>query len=441
MNWDLNNRVNIKKRKAIMPLLVLMIFAFWDGSKPSDAGAEMERLNKAELSAVTGAGGVDFSIIGNTARVYFDMHMETYAEIDSLKLGYYQRENLQTRKFLAPEDPMVQMHRTGGNDAHPIEPTFSLWPYINNSGGTKVPVYNNIFGSLVYAGFDAYPPAWTGYAADAKYTNGLFTFDPGTPLGPFDSYLYTEADGISDHYIPYTDNSNYQTKYNNTLGQRYIEGLQGLNDESLLSADFFSSVPSENQNFLDWDINVENLRLGTSPENPAVIDGLVIHLKYDDITKADKKLTDIIIGTNSLEGNFFGDFIRATGYLNPKLPHSARDTGAISLEGTGNFSKVFNEAPVPVSMKRDSFLMLVDHFRAEYFDDQPGIDDKVYYPVPNDPTNNDIHTGFFLRLGLDPTDEQHFGYSLIAGYNEIVANAYEPSDMMLQDALYHWWNE
>ncbi len=111
MNCDLNNRVDINKKKTILVFLFLVIFAFWDGAKPSDAGAELERLNKEELAAVTGAGGVDFSIIGNTARIYFDVHMETYTEIDSIKLGYYQRENLTTRKYLDPDDPMVIINR------------------------------------------------------------------------------------------------------------------------------------------------------------------------------------------------------------------------------------------------------------------------------------------------------------------------------------------
>ncbi len=289
-------------------------------------------------------------------------------------------------------------------------------------------------------------PANAAYGPDAYYTWST-TFHQGTPTGPYNAYVYSKDDGTSaevSKYIPYTDNDNYQMKWNGTLSA-YAEGVQGQNEPGFLGGvagilgpgtTTFSTVPTPNENHMDWDINIENLRFGTSPDNPAVIDGLVVHLKYDDITSPNKKLTDIIIGTNSFEGNFFGDFIRATGYLNPKLPHSSR----YGILNTFGFIDIFNEAPVPVSLKRDSFLYMVDHYRAEYENLTPGKDDNIYYATPWDPTNNDIHTGFFLRLGLDPTDEQHFGYSLIAGYNELVASAYEPSDIHIQDALNNWWN-
>jgi hypothetical protein len=63
----------------------------------TQARAELKPLNQAELKAVTGGGAVDFSIIGDTARIYFDVHIETYAEIDSVKLGYYERHDFATR--------------------------------------------------------------------------------------------------------------------------------------------------------------------------------------------------------------------------------------------------------------------------------------------------------------------------------------------------------
>lgn len=358
------------RRPAIFKTgLVLATLLLLTGVAARTSAAELKPLNQAELKAVTGGGAVDFSIIGDTARIYFDVHIETYAEIDSVKLGYYERHDFATRKFLAPEDPMVVMSSD--------EKTFRVYP---NCG-------HNWLGQFV------------GYGPGATFDAFGNVTNQGTSMGPYNSYIYTESDGVTKHYIPYTANSNYQTKYNNTLGERYIEGLQGLNNKSLLGVDHFSSSPSANNNVYDWDINIENLRLGESPENPMVIDGLVVQLKYDDITSPNKKLTDIIIGTNCMEGDLYGDMIRMTGFLSPKLPQAARND---SLENTGHFSWVFNEAPVPVVMTRDSFLMLVDHYRFEYYDPDPGLDDKLYPAIVDDPTSNNMHTASFPAPGPGP---------------------------------------
>ena len=436
------------RRSAIFKTgLILTALMLLTGVAARPSSAELKPLNQAELKAVTGGGAVDFSIIGDTARIYFDVHIETYAEIDSVKLGYYERHDFATRKFLAPEDPMVVMSSD--------EKTFRFWNYINGSNPAngsvpagKVPVYYR--GAINYGKLLGYtdPPGWKGYGGDASYWTLSLTpgtvlssdFRQGTATGynsttPFNSYIYTESDGVTKHYIPYTVNSNYQTKYNNTLGERYIEGLQGVNDESLLGVDHFSSSPSANNNVYDWDINIENLRLGEGPENPMVIDGVVLMLKYDDITSPNKKLTDIIIGTNCMEGDLYGDMIRMTGFLSPKLPQAARNG---SLESLGHFSWVFNEAPVPVVMTRDSFLMLVDHYRFEYCDPDPGLDDKLYPAIVNDPTSNNMHTASFLRLGLDP-DSPNFGFALVMGYNEIVASTYKPTEFIHQ-SLKNWWD-
>lgn len=344
---------------------------------PDSSHAELRKMKEEELADITGTGAVDFSVIGNTARIYFDVHIETYAEIDSLKLGYYYKENLTTRKYLAPDDPQVT----------------------DNGDGT-------------------------------------FTFThavTGEVVSNQEYYNYTDDNG-DDHAIPYIDNDDYQYKYKNhaLMGEFYVDGRQGLNDKSVMGEEF-SSAPSQNQNYMDWDINLENIRLGESADNPAVIDGLIIHVKYDDINDVEnRKITDIIIGTNSYEGDFYADMIRSTGYYNPKLAHEMRCDNALLNDPT---IESFNEAPVAVSLQRDSFLMLVDHYNFQY--DDP--DDGNTPPHPEDPTNNNIHTGMFLRLGLDPTSP-NFGFALVAGYNEIVANAYQPSSSTLKNDISDWWN-
>ncbi len=60
----------------------------------SPAVAELSPLNDMEMDNITGRQGFsEFTIEGNTARIFFDMHIETYMEVDSLKLGYYQKSD------------------------------------------------------------------------------------------------------------------------------------------------------------------------------------------------------------------------------------------------------------------------------------------------------------------------------------------------------------
>ncbi len=356
-------------RKVVMVLLCLLVLV------PGRAAAQLEKLSDETLATITGMGAVDFSVLGgDTARFFFDVHAEIYAEIDSIKLGYHEKQDLTTRKFLSADDPHV----------------------VDNGNGTFDIVEN---GSVVQDNL------------------------------PYHAYV---DDDNQIHNVAYCDNDFYQYQYRNPAsgGAYYVDGRQGQNDVNV-SGELFSSDRTANQNNMDWDINIENLRIGTSPDEPMVIDGLVVHLKYDDINSPDKRLTDIIIGTNAMEGDFYGDLKRITGYVNTKLPQTARNSDPALAE----IVQALNQESVPMSLNRDSFLMLADHYRAAY--DTP--DDGNTPPHPEDPTSNNIHTGMFLRIGLDPSSA-HFGYAVIAGYNEIVANAYEPSSKMLKAAITDWWD-
>ena len=54
----------------------------------------LEAMSQKELKETTGqAAFADFTIIENTTRVFLDTHIETWTEVDSLKLGFHQREN------------------------------------------------------------------------------------------------------------------------------------------------------------------------------------------------------------------------------------------------------------------------------------------------------------------------------------------------------------
>ena len=356
-------------RKTILLLLSLVVIVH------GQALAQLEKLSDETLATITGMGAVDFSVLGSdTARFFFDVHAEIYAEVDSVKLGYYEKQDLTTRKFLSADDPHV----------------------VDNGNGT----------------FDI-------------MEEGVVVHDD------YPYHVYVDDSNIT-HSVAYCDNDYYQYQYEHSTanGSYYVDGRQGENNVNV-SGELFSSNRTMNQNNMDWDINIENLRIGTSPDEPMVIDGLVVHLKYDDMDSPDKRLTDIIIGTNSMEGEIYGDMKRITGYVNTKLAQNTRNTD--SALNTAIIQGL-NEGAVPLSLQRDSFLMLVDQYRAEYDNA-----DDANLPHADDPTNNNIHTGMFLRIGLDPS-RASYGYSIIAGYNEIVANAYEPSNKMLKAAITDWWD-
>jgi hypothetical protein len=343
---------------------------------PHFSHGKMAIMTDEELNTVIGQGTVNFSVIGNTTAVFnFDLHLELYGRIDSVKMGYYYKENMTTRKFLPPysedaatRDPQV-VYREDSFDIIDLDT-----------------------GDVIYA-----------------------------------DRPYFEYHGEK---IPYTDDDYYMYKYKNMLGEYYVDGRQGLNDKEMLGEPF-STARTINTNNLDWDINIENLRIGKSPQEPMIIDGLIVMLKYDDINAPNKRLTDIIIGTNSMEGYFSGDFNRMTGCLNSKLPFKTRNPLINSI-----FIPEFNETPVPVMLQRDSFLTMIDQYHAQY--DDPTDGDTP--PHPEDPTNNNIHTGAFLRVGLDPASPT-YGYSVIAGYNEVVAASYEPRNAMLKDSIKDWWHK
>lgn len=68
--------------------LLLLVFS------PGMLFAELQSLSDSEMDDITGRQGFsEFTIQDNTARIFFDMHIETYMEIDSLKLGYYEKSD------------------------------------------------------------------------------------------------------------------------------------------------------------------------------------------------------------------------------------------------------------------------------------------------------------------------------------------------------------
>jgi hypothetical protein len=59
-----------------------------------DCPAEVRKLTESELSGIYCKGATNLYIENDTVRLFLDIHMETYGEIDSAKAGYYQKNGL-----------------------------------------------------------------------------------------------------------------------------------------------------------------------------------------------------------------------------------------------------------------------------------------------------------------------------------------------------------
>ena len=393
-------------------------------------------LDDSQLASVSGQSGsspVQMSIEADTVRLYFDTYVEVYAEVDSIRAGYYYKDqaDLTTRKSLnygelngssAPTntDPRVQWGDTFDYNADGA----------NDGRMFRVNMGTNKAGNIV----------WSDWEVATRYE-----VDEGS-----DGNLHRETVDI-----PWVDDDNYMYKYMYSTGHAmWADGAQGDNDTSLPGILFFltgydtdfSGDVYRNRNYLDWDLSLDNVRLGIDPENPAVINGLVVRLKYDDISSADRQLTDIIIGTNDMQGDLNADFMRLTGIANPKLPHQARQpilqeggtSNSTSLSLIPDLAAEFNITPGPVLYQRDSHMSLVDQLSfARNFKQQ---DEAGWFDaVPDNPLDNTQHSGVFIRIGLD-RDSAHYGFNLVAGYNERVASAFEYRGEHLNESMYRWWN-
>ncbi len=74
---------NMRGHYKLFLLISLLLVAF------TPAHAWMFEMADEELGEVTGEGFSSFTLEGDVARAYFDITVNTYTEIDSLKMGYY----------------------------------------------------------------------------------------------------------------------------------------------------------------------------------------------------------------------------------------------------------------------------------------------------------------------------------------------------------------
>lgn len=73
---------------AFLPaLLLILVF-------PASSLAETQKLSDAQLKSIYCKGATNLYIEDNTVRLFLDMHTETYGEIDSAKLAYYEKDGM-----------------------------------------------------------------------------------------------------------------------------------------------------------------------------------------------------------------------------------------------------------------------------------------------------------------------------------------------------------
>ena len=396
-------------RKLFSSVSLLVVFFVW-GVLPPNLWA-LELLDDDSLACVDAqAGPITVSVEQNTnmVRLFFDTYIETYIEADNIRLGYYykDKEDLVTRKGMNPgvpfgtgADPRLIWNQNNANPDSDGHKTFRVNYQAYKHNGSK------------------------GGKTDPRYAM---------------EYVLENGHGQTTEFVPWTDDDLYMAKYKSSKGNKmWVDGAIGDNYAYFC----FSKRSYQNRNYLDWDVNLNNVRLGGSPDNPAKINGLVVRLKYNDLSASNPRLTDIIIGTNDIQGDLMLDFVRATGFFSPKNAYRSRRTtlqnGYNGIAET-DLGQEFNITPVPVVLQRDPMLTLVDHF---YFgrDYRDPTGTAFMTANPDNPTNSNTHSGVFLRIGLDRSSP-HFGFNLVTGYNEMVASAFEYRGEHINESLYRWWN-
>lgn len=58
---------------------------------PASSSAELSEMSNAQMAEIHGHGATSLYIEENTVRLFLDIHMETYGDIDSAKAGYYEK--------------------------------------------------------------------------------------------------------------------------------------------------------------------------------------------------------------------------------------------------------------------------------------------------------------------------------------------------------------
>lgn len=121
-------------------------------------------------------------------------------------------------------------------------------------------------------------------------------------------------------------------------------GIDSRNSETLLE------TLTPNTNYTDWDLWIDNIRLGESPDKPMYMNGMIMRVEFDDSYDAEgAQIQRLIIGTNDQQGNFYSNMQRYTGIVNPML---LAYTAGRSL----GVADPYEYTPGTMQMIRDSYI-------------------------------------------------------------------------------------
>lgn len=230
----------------------------------------------------------------------------------------------------------------------------------------------------IYGSIDSVKAGYYYRSSDEMQTN-MPSVGPSGFEGFYDVQDYNN--GANFNFIKLTSDFN-------TMAPQGSDTFEPWGNGGFDSGDPQGSLTANSNNY-DWDLWLDNVRLGESPDKPLYQNGQIIRVEFDGNLKDDTPdhLRRIIIGTNDQQGNFSGNFHRYTGIANPMLlAHTAgRSLGV---------ADPYSYTPGTIQMVRDSYIQCfgINVFNVE-----------------------DRDTGFWVIVNFTGNN---IGYELITGFPE-----------------------
>ncbi len=148
-------------------------------------------------------------------------------------------------------------------------------------------------------------------------------------LSGFDGY-YHEADTINNgaNFAFFKITSDF-----NTMAPQNGASLEPWGNGAHDSGNVAGTV-TKNTNNYDWDLWIDNLQLGESPDKPQYVNGLILRLEFNDniVTNSNAKLERIVIGSNDVQGNLYLNAQRLTAVMNPLLLTNSTNRSAAVID-------------------------------------------------------------------------------------------------------------
>ncbi len=146
---------------------------------------------------------------------------------------------------------------------------------------------------------------------------------------------------------------------------------------------------TKNINNFDWDLWVDQIQLGESPDKPQYMNGLIIRMEFDSDLTVNKspKLQRLIIGTNDQQGNMYYNPHRITAAMNGLLLSNSTNRSAGAMDP-------YKSTAATVMVQRDPLV-------------------QCFGPTIQNVEDRD--TGLFLIIDFM---DDHLGFSLVVGSPE-----------------------